>query len=206
MPRKKKPTAAENKLNALLGLTAKVEEVTQTSTGNFYGVSEDELQKFREAQGLIYFLAAPALFHPKKCKNCGEPFIVSRMFVACCSYTCIRKDLEKRGFKWEKGRDLEAIVMDPQVYDGNEPIWIREPQLSKALEVLTTLLKTASDSDKPTQSNVPPPVKQVEPTLSETVTSPTLSSHPTTTTQSSSSTHGTTLSRKKRPSRSVTFG
>ena len=204
--RTKKPSAAEERLNKLLGLTAKAEEVVSHSTGNFYGVTEDELQTFREAQGIIYFLQAPALFTPKVCKHCGANYLVSRMFVAFCSYTCIRKDLEARGFRWDKGADIETVIMDPQVYDGNEPIWIREPQLLRALEVLKNLLETPKPLDEPTPSTVPPPVSPVEPTSLTMEASETLSSPSTTITPSSSSTPGTTLSRRKRPSRSVTFG
>jgi len=203
--RTKKPSAAEERLNKLLGLTAKAEEVVSHSTGNFYGVTEAEVQTFREAQGIIYFLQAPALFTPKTCKHCGANYLVSRMFVAFCSYTCIKKDLETRGFRWDKGRDIEQVIMDPQVYDGNEPIWIREPQLSKALEVLTNLLATPRDSDEPTPLSVTKHVRLEESTSLTTVIPETLSSPPTTTMPSSSSTPGTTLSRRKKPSRSITF-
>lgn len=208
---KRKPTAAENKLNALLGLTEKVEEVQANSNGSFYGVSEAEIENFRQAQGLIYFLMAPKLFHPKVCRHCKEPFIVSRQFVACCSYTCIRKDLEERGFKWTKGDDLEALAQDPQVYDGNEPLWIKEPQLSQALEVLQTLLKKPSESTESLSS--PPqepqvPEKSTSSTPKETTedSTETLSVTPSTITPSTSSVRGTTPSKPRKPLRKITFG
>lgn len=202
--RKRKPTAAENKLNALLGLTSKAEEVKANgSTGLFYGVSEAEMQDFRSAQGLIYFLQAPELFHPKTCKFCKEPFIVSRMFVACCSYTCIRKDLERRGFKWEKGRDLEQVILDPQVYNGNEPIWVREPQLSRALDILTNLLQKGSDSTSNLQSTPPETVQSEPPSSLTTETTETLSSASSTIVQSNTTKPS---SKTKKPKRVITFG
>ena len=207
---RRKPTAAENKLNALLGLTEKVEEVRANTSGSFYGVSEDEIDKFRAAQGLIYFLAAPKLFHPKVCRHCKEPFIVSRQFVACCSYTCIRKDLEERGFKWSKGDDLEALAQYHEVYNGNEPIWVKQPQLSQALEVLKILLEKENPKDEKLESPPPQPVTQEPPTTSTEHTSVTptepSSVASTMTTLSKSSEPGTTLSRKKKPSRRITFG
>lgn len=203
MPKTRKPTAAEERLNALLGLTEKVAEVQTRANGRFYGVSEDEIQNFRQAQGLVYFLQAPALFHAKKCKHCGEPFLVSRMFVALCSYTCIRKDLEARGFKWTKGEDIEEVVKDPQVYDGNEPIWIRQPQLSQALKVLQSLLEN-SEEVPPTPLSPQPPVDPEKP-LSSTMKDTDTSSPPTTTT-GIGTTAGTTLLKKKGPSRKITFG
>lgn len=89
------------------------------------GVSEDEIQSFRAAQGLFYFLQAPELFSLKTCKHCSAEFLVSRKYVAFCSYTCIKASLNEIGIAWTKGDDIESLANDPQVYDGNEPIWVR---------------------------------------------------------------------------------
>lgn len=127
------------KLAALLGLT-EVHEATKEAEANRnrpIPISETQIQSFRAAQGLSYFLQAPKLFTAKTCKHCGENFLVSRKYVQFCSYTCIQKDLEERGIRWTKGEDFEALANDPQVYDGNEPIWIRNlPQVQTALEYL----------------------------------------------------------------------
>lgn len=134
-----KKETVEAKLNALFGLTKKAEEVKTRSTGKVVGVTEEEIQEFREMQGLIYFLQAPALFEHKICPRCGEHFYVSRKYVSHCSYTCIKIDLQNRGFDWRKGNDLEAIAQDPQVYNGNEPIWIRQESLKKLKEMVSKL-------------------------------------------------------------------
>ena len=204
MPKAKsrKPTKAEEALNALLGLTTKAEEVKSNSSGKFYGISESDIQEFREAQGFIYFLQAPALFTPKTCPHCGESFLVSRQFVAFCSYTCIRKDLEARGFRWDKGHDIEELVNDPEVYKGNEPIWIRSPHLRKALEVLKNLLENSEEAP-PTPLSPPTPVspdKSSTLTMKDTDTS---SVPPTTITTGPIA--GPTLSPKRKPSRVITF-
>lgn len=138
----KKETTAK-KLAALLGLTEvheKVEEKKKQRQGIIEGITEEEIQNFREAQGIIYFLQAPALFQYKVCKECGADFFVSRLYVAFCSYSCIRNNLNKMGFEWKKGHDIEALIADPEVYKGNEPVWITQlPSLRKALETITTL-------------------------------------------------------------------
>lgn len=135
----KKETYAD-KLARLLGLEAVKEETDKQKAarkGNTQGISEDEIQNFREAQGIIYFLQAPSLFQHKVCKHCGSDFLVSRLYVAYCSYTCIKKSLNEQGLDWRKGRDIEALAQDKQVYEGNEPIWIRNlPQLQSALRKL----------------------------------------------------------------------
>jgi endogenous inhibitor of DNA gyrase (YacG/DUF329 family) len=202
MPKVKKPTAAEERLNALLGLTTKIEEVKTRVNGSFYGITEDEIQEFREAQGLIYFLQAPALFTPKTCPHCGEHFLVSRQFVGFCSYTCIRKDLEAKGFRWDKGRDIEELVNDPEVYKGNEPIWIRGPALRKAHKVLTNLLENSTE-EPPTLLSPPSPVSQERPSTTMNSTTDSLPAPSTTTT--TGPTDGTTLSPKKKPTRRITF-
>jgi endogenous inhibitor of DNA gyrase (YacG/DUF329 family) len=141
-------TAAE-KLNKLLGIDPDIIErdkrrqaaLEAQRTGRLQGISEAEIQKFREMQGIIYFLQAPELFHLKKCPNCQTPFMVSRLFVAFCSYECIRESLRHiLGGEWEKIKDLESLAVDPQVWNGNEPIWIRNlPKLKMVLESLVNL-------------------------------------------------------------------
>lgn len=165
-----KPETKLSKLNALLGIPEeKVAEIKTKSTGKVIGITEDQIQHFRELQGLVYFLQAPKLFTPKQCKHCGEHFLVSRKYVALCSYTCIKKSLEEIGITWTKDNDIEVLV--DKVYEGNEPLWIREPILSKLKEVLgneslpitqslSQTPKSPSDtigSTKPTQ-DIPPPL------------------------------------------------
>lgn len=98
------------------------------------GITEDEIQTFRAAQGLRYFLQAPELFTPKVCPHCNEGFLVSRMYVAFCSYTCILKSLEEQGIAWSRKDEYELLTKD--VYEGNEPIWI------KNLDVIHTMIET----------------------------------------------------------------
>lgn len=153
-----------NKLNELLGLTKKAEEVKIRSTGKVVGITEEEIQEFREIQGLIYFLQAPALFTAKICPHCGEQFFVSRKYVAYCSYTCIQKSLAEQGIQWKKGQDLEALILDPQVYDGNEPLWIRSPILDKIREMVCNLPPNLpSEQVTDAGSETPPPLNP-EPT------------------------------------------
>lgn len=145
----KKVTTA-NKLAELLGLrpdiaaqsTAVVEEARYstkkpkkgvTKHPVDIGVTEEEIQDFRAAQGLVYFLQAPELFSFRVCKHCGASFFVSRKYVAFCSYTCIRASLNEIGIAWTKGNDIEALVNDPQVYEGNEPIWVRNVDRIRAI-------------------------------------------------------------------------
>lgn len=142
----KKETYA-NKLFDLLGIKQEAEKLAPDlidPTGKkraqkynkYQGVSEEEIQNFRAMQGLIYFLQAPELFSSRICPHCGEHFLVSRQFVAFCSYTCIKKDLEAKGLEWRKGNDIEAIVRD--VYDGNEPLWISPNMVNRLKAVLET--------------------------------------------------------------------
>lgn len=146
----KKETYA-NKLAALLGLTEVHQEVKQKKEarqGKIQGISEEEIQEFREFQGITYFLQAPALFQAKVCKHCGEHFLVSRLYVAYCSYTCIRKSLNELGLEWRKGRDIETLINES--YEGNEPIWIRDlPKLRAALETLV-------DAESSSPETLPP--------------------------------------------------
>lgn len=144
-----------NKLNELLGLTGKVEEIkvaNEAKKGKFVGITEDEIQTFREAQGVIYFLQAPALFQSKVCKHCNHPFLVSRLYVAYCSYTCIRASLKEMGFEWDKGKDIEVdhermleYINDKEIYNGQEPLWVRNlSTLEAALQKLIQLNQSAS--------------------------------------------------------------
>jgi hypothetical protein len=102
-------------------------------------VKEDEIDRVREANALLYFFQAPELFYAKTCPHCGVGFLVSRRFVKCCSYTCIAKELEKIGIRWstlkgEEGYDYEIDrVFIDRVYEGNEPLWIRNVDLIRSL-------------------------------------------------------------------------
>lgn len=177
-----KKSTTVNKLAALLGITEdvvaksvhvqsdpKVQKELKKKSDKYTGVSESEIQNFRAAQGIIYFLQAPELFSPKVCPHCGEQFLVSRQFVAFCSYTCIAKDLESKGIGWSRAGDIKSLANS--VYEGNEPIWIRN--LDRLRTVLTeenfkagllsqasspptetsTLPATASSVDQPTTSS-----------------------------------------------------
>jgi len=132
----------QNKLAELLGLdqfivdTAKASSKSKPkSEDKFVGITEDEIQSFRAAQGLVYFLQAPELFSLKTCPHCGAEFLVSRQYVAFCSYTCISKDLEAKGIAWSKGEDIDSLIT--AVYDGNEPIWVRN--VDRIRQILDTL-------------------------------------------------------------------
>jgi hypothetical protein len=153
----KKDTVAA-KLNALFGdaFVKKVEEVKTKTTGKVVGISEEEIQEFREAQGILYFLEAPALFTYKVCGHCGADFFVSRLNVKFCSYSCIKLELQKQGFEWRKGNDIEALIADPQVYNGNEPIWISSQSLQSIREMVKSLPEnlTHSPPDKPSYSSL----------------------------------------------------
>ena len=192
-----------NKLNELLGITTKVEEVKVRSTGKIVEISEEEIQNFRAAQGLIYFLKAPALFQAKACKHCGERYLVSRLYVAYCSYTCIRKSLSEQGLEWRKGHDLEQLAIDPQVYDGNEPLWIRDPLLGQ-LEKIFYEVKALKDSGSLSKGVLT--VHEVEPISSIPEGAASLLPSYSTATQTSSGTSGgSSTSRSKSRKRGITF-
>lgn len=147
----KKETYAQ-KLARLLGLEEVKESVEKEKAarkGNTQGISEDEIQSFRQAQGIIYYLQAPALFQHKVCKHCGADFLVSRLYVAYCSYTCINKSMEEAyGVSWKHKDDIETAIN--QVYEGNEPLWIKNlPQLRSALE---KLVNSTTESPSPSTS------------------------------------------------------
>lgn len=187
----------EAKLNKLFNLTEKAEEVKVKTTGRVVGVTESEIQEFREVQGLVYFLAAPALFELKTCPVCEEWFAVSRKYVAYCSYICIKRSLEKVGIRWSKGQDIEALVNDPQVYDGNEPIWINQKSLEKLREMVLSLPSNLPlPEDKPSYESLfsPPPVT----TTSSTTASSISSLFPNTTTTSGTSTSSSKTRKTKR--------
>lgn len=134
-----KPETKLRKMMEALGLADKLEEHVEVkkNLNRPVAVSEDKIQSFRAMQGVSYFLQAPELFSLKVCKHCDGEFLVSREFVAFCSYTCIRADLAERGINWTKGEDIEALVKD--VYEGNEPLWVRNIEsLTKCLERLTS--------------------------------------------------------------------
>lgn len=141
----KKETTLD-KLNAILGLTKQAEEVKVKASGKTLGISEHEIQTWREIQGIIYYLHAPHLFQPKICKNCGTRFVVSRLYVAFCSYLCIKESLRKMGIEWSRDREDYEILVTSNVYEGNEPIWIRESNLLKLKGMLDELFKLETPS------------------------------------------------------------
>ena len=195
-----------NKLNELLGISAKVAEVAVKKTGKIVGITEEEIQEFREMQGLHYFLQAPALFTPKVCKHCGEGFLVSRKYVAFCSYTCIRKELSEQGIEWTKGNDIEALVAS--VYDGNEPLWIRSSTLNVIKQMVMTFGNdSSSNTDQSLVSSALPASQQESvslsspPKITSNESSPPSSSTSSTTT--SPSTIGTSSLPKKKAKRRI---
>lgn len=144
-----KPDTYKDKLNALLGITPdvveKIEQKKAGKLGNIIGVTEEEIDERREMEGLIYFLQAPELFHARVCKHCEEPFLVSRLHVAYCSYQCIQNDMKKNwGTYWSRTADMERMVLE--VYEGNEPLWLRNlPMLQRALTILNSTLETSQN-------------------------------------------------------------
>lgn len=129
------------------------DEQAKIRRGNLVEVPESKIQNLREAQGLTYFLQAPALFQYKVCPHCGADFLVSRMFVAYCSYTCIEKSLEEIGISWSRAGKIDEMIKE--VYDGQEPIWIRNlDQLRSALEKLVNWQDSRSPST-PNAGQVP---------------------------------------------------
>jgi len=150
------------RLNKLLGLTQVAEEikvVEEQRRGRFQSIPEDQIQTFREAQGIIYFLQAPTLFQLKVCKHCDAEFLVSRLYVGLCSYTCIQNSLAEMGIKWSRAGILEdeeeMIHFINRIYDGNEPIWVRNlPALKAALQRLTEFqTETLSQIEASSQEN-----------------------------------------------------
>jgi hypothetical protein len=140
------------KLNELLGIAPevaeKVKQKVEAKKGNIIGITEDEITERRKMEGLVYFLQAPELFHPRVCKRCGEPFLVSRLHVAYCSYLCIRNDMrEKWAIEWRNGSsDMELMVKE--VYEGNEPLWVGDLQtLQNVLTRVTEALNLNVSSE-----------------------------------------------------------
>jgi len=157
-----------NKLAELLGIKTEVEVHVEkkNNVNKIIEVPEDKIQDFREAQGFLYFLQAPELFSMKICKwrECQQPFAVSRQFVGYCSYTCIKDSLADMGIDWNRNdtTDSEKIEMTINgVWEGQEPLWIREPLLSRirsALETLSdaeSLPATTSLKEQPTLQSTP---------------------------------------------------
>jgi hypothetical protein len=148
----KKETYA-NKLNELLGIkeiVEQIEEKREINRGNLRAVEDHEIETYRAVEGLIYYLQAPRLFSPRICKQCEAPFLVSRLHVAFCSYECLRHNLNNIGIEWRKGQDIEALALSPQVFDGNEPLWVRNLEtlqnvLMDLSEQITTLLESNSE-------------------------------------------------------------
>ena len=131
----KKETYA-NKLAKMLGLeTLAPEPSTKKTVGakpNYTGIEFSQIEHYREATALSLFLQAPALFSPATCKHCNEPFLVSRHFVAFCSYGCLKADLYELGIEWHpEARIDEAYVR--RVWDDNEPLRV-SPHAFKLLQ------------------------------------------------------------------------
>jgi hypothetical protein len=137
----------EKKLADLLGLTNLVEEkqAQKAAHNKVVAVPEEDINKAREAQGMLYFLQAPDLFQAKVCPHCGADFLVSRRFVKCCSYTCIAKELENQGIRWSRLKDDDTYEISEewikQIYEGNEPLWVRN------LDVIAALLNNMRERD-----------------------------------------------------------
>lgn len=134
------------KLAALLGISEVVEKHVEkkNNRNKFVEVPEDKIQDFRAAQGLIYFLQAPELFKMRLCswRECQQPFAVSRQFVSVCSYTCLKDSLADIGIDWNRDgtSDREKIEMTIDgIWEGQEPLWIREPMLTRLQERLSLL-------------------------------------------------------------------
>lgn len=162
-----KKETVEQKFNRMLGIKDEVvQEIKAKTTGRVVGISEEEIQNFRAAQGLLYFFKAPELFSYKICPHCKEDFFVSRKYVAYCSYTCISKSLEEvTGVEWRKGQDIEGLVLSP-IYEGNEPIWLTGRLLKKLQEMVSTLPSNLDENALPQQLDVEiftelPPVESV---------------------------------------------
>ncbi len=131
----------------------KAKKARETRKGNFQGVSEKEIDSFREIQGITYFLQAPELFTEKFCRRCRTPFLVSRMYVVYCSYDCIRNSiLEDYGFEWTYHNDLDGAIL--KVYEGNQPIWITNlDTLKKCLTLLLQITEENKNSPSLETSN-----------------------------------------------------
>jgi hypothetical protein len=139
------------KLAELLGIKTEVEvHIEKKSNRNkVIEISEEEIQEFRAVQGVVYFLRAPELFKARLCswRECGQPFAVSRQFVSVCSYTCLKDSLADLGIDWNRdgNTDAEKILLTIDgVWEGQEPLWIREPLLSRVRSVLNSLPDDAS--------------------------------------------------------------
>ncbi len=132
-------STAEQKLAELLGI--KTDEVPLTHAEEpkrkrakpgdqrsyaFTAVGHQEIDNERNLQGFLYYLRAPELFTYLKCRECHEPFMVSRRFIAFCSYGCMIKNCRDQGYEWTKGQgDAEVVIKE--VFENNEPIWINNP-------------------------------------------------------------------------------
>jgi hypothetical protein len=152
------------KLNKILGISPEVAEQAaiqrKIQQGDTVGIPDEEIEKFRELEGVIYFLQAPELFHSRVCAWCDASFFVSRLNVAHCSYSCLEAHIwEDYGVKWRRRENMELMVKE--VYGGNEPLWVRNlPRLQKALLKLTEALGTS-----PKESESSPSVPTSSPTV-----------------------------------------
>lgn len=108
-------------------------------------VEEAEIARFRAKQGVVYFLLAPKLFHPRTCRKCEAPFLVSRKQVAYCSYECLQHDIRDNfGIRWERLDDMELTAKE--VWEGNEPLWVNNlDQIQEVIDSAKALVKPPSE-------------------------------------------------------------
>lgn len=139
----KKETAA-SKLAALLGLTEEKQKhdlKVEISEGKFQGITEDSLQNVRALQGVVYYFKAPELFSWRTCMHCGNRFAVSRLHVGFCSPNCLGRYIREIGIDWSWDMEEDQPAYVKRVWQGNEPLIIKEETLksmTKALEDLYT--------------------------------------------------------------------
>ena len=152
-----KAETAEQRLAALLGLSDKFQpkdpKKKTTNSPTNIAIEEADLQKQRRIEGVYYFLQAPDLFSTRVCKNCHEPFLVSRRNVAHCSYTCLKSSLLKLGIEWT--RDGDYIELAKDVWDNNEPLIITKvDQIQTILNKIktATVLDTVTDDPESLQA------------------------------------------------------
>lgn len=128
----KKANYYREELAKLLGLELPVVPV-KIPKKQIMAIDELETQRYREAEGIAYFLKAPQLFVARECLWCGSKFLVSRRHIAYCSYDHLKSGLNRMGIQWNKDSSFEAIVHDE--FQDNEPIWIRN--ISQIKEIVT---------------------------------------------------------------------
>lgn len=134
-----KRETTQRKLLEALGLdptqfeTPEEPKVKKNKYGLPEGLTLEQYESYRGGQATAIFLQAPELFKAYVCKNCGEPFLVSRTLVAFCTYDCTRAALHKAGIEWEPFIDEEYLR---RVWDNNEPLRV-PPAAVKVLQQIT---------------------------------------------------------------------